>query len=763
MYKWTLAFAVLLGWLPAVWAAAPTPLTSLHAIQSSAEVQSGKEMPAAFLATVLYFRSYERTLFVQDGDDAMFIMATTDAKLLPGDRIFIRGTTSGSFRPIVFSSDITILQHGELPAAKPATFDELINARWDCRLVSIRGVVRAADVTASGPYRNAQIQVLVEGGLIQVVLDSDDNAALKELLDAEVEVTGVSSGVFDGKMQQTGAALHLSSLAGVRVLHRATTSPLDLPITPMDQILTTYHVTDRTGRVHIQGVVTYNLPGEAFVLQQEQKSLWVMTTDYPDLNIGDQLDVTGFPTVRNGFLALQQGELLNRKPHGPLSPRPSSWHDLASSHYLFDLVSVDGQVVTEVRETAQDEYLLLADGHLFSAIIRRPISMDPAKLTPMRMVPIGSRVRVSGICVLGIANPYVEQVPFNVLMNSYDDITILARPSLLSVRNLIAVIGVLLLVLMGLALRGWRLERKVVRQTSAISARNEAEASLERQRSLILEQINSSQPLDQIIPQIVQMVSSQLGGAPCWYQAADGSSFGNSPPTGNELRIVQRQICDRSGILQAVLFAALEPKSKPSAIETETLSAAAHLFSLAVETHRLYSDLHHRSEFDLLTDIHNRFSLERALDASIVAAKQSGARFGLIYLDLDKFKQVNDRYGHHIGDLYLQEVARRMKAQLRSQDMLARLGGDEFAIIISTVHSREDAHEVIRRIEHSFEHPMVLERHVLYAAISAGIALYPDDGNGRDKLLHAADQAMYAVKNGKRKSVESGAVETKHS
>jgi diguanylate cyclase (GGDEF)-like protein len=165
----------------------------------------------------------------------------------------------------------------------------------------------------------------------------------------------------------------------------------------------------------------------------------------------------------------------------------------------------------------------------------------------------------------------------------------------------------------------------------------------------------------------------------------------------------------------------------------------------------------------LLTDIHNRFSLERALDASIVAAKQSGARFGLIYLDLDKFKQVNDRYGHHIGDLYLQEVARRMKAQLRSQDMLARLGGDEFAIIISTVHSREDAHEVIRRIEHSFEHPMVLERHVLYAAISAGIALYPDDGNGRDKLLHAADQAMYAVKNGKRKSVESGAVETKHS
>jgi diguanylate cyclase (GGDEF)-like protein len=153
-----------------------------------------------------------------------------------------------------------------------------------------------------------------------------------------------------------------------------------------------------------------------------------------------------------------------------------------------------------------------------------------------------------------------------------------------------------------------------------------------------------------------------------------------------------------------------------------------------------------RSEFDLLTDIHNRFSLEKRLDAQIEVARQDAGIFGLIYIDLNKFKQVNDQYGHHIGDLYLQEVARRMKQQLRSHDLLARLGGDEFAVLLPMVHNRADVEEVSQRLEHCFEAPLALEENILKGSASFGIAVYPEDGATKDKLLNVADAAMYAAK-----------------
>ena len=177
---------------------------------------------------------------------------------------------------------------------------------------------------------------------------------------------------------------------------------------------------------------------------------------------------------------------------------------------------------------------------------------------------------------------------------------------------------------------------------------------------------------------------------------------------------------------------------------------AAGLATLAVETRRLYNDLRHRSEFDLLTDIHNRFSLEKHLDAQIAEARGNAEIFGLIYIDLDEFKQVNDEYGHHIGDLYLQEVARRMKQQLRSHDLLARLGGDEFAALLPMVRSRAGVEEIAQRLEHCFAEPFQVGENRIEGSASFGIALYPENGVSRDSLLSVADASMYVAKNAKR-------------
>ena len=134
----------------------------------------------------------------------------------------------------------------------------------------------------------------------------------------------------------------------------------------------------------------------------------------------------------------------------------------------------------------------------------------------------------------------------------------------------------------------------------------------------------------------------------------------------------------------------------------------------------------------------------------IAGERRADGTFGLIYIDLDEFKLVNDRYGHRIGDLFLQEAALRMNRQLRPGDRLARLGGDEFAAVVPMVHGRADVEEIAARMERCFEEPFLLEGSSIPGSASVGIAVYPQDGMDRDSLLHVADTAMYAAKNQRR-------------
>jgi diguanylate cyclase (GGDEF)-like protein len=747
---------MILGWASIAMADAPAPLTSLSAIHTVSNEQAKQALPVAFEATVTYYRDFEKTLFVQDGDVAIYVQATTKAALVPGDRILIKGTTHESFRPFVLSSDITLLHHGTLPTPIPATYDELIRAQHDCMLVSVRAKVRAADMMTNSAGRSVSLQMLTDGGTIDAVLDSADSGPFKGLLDADIEITGAASGRFDGKMQQTGVLLHATSWADVKVLTRAAADPASLPITPMDQVLTGYHVQVLSQRVRVHGTVTYFQPGTAIVLQSGSRSLWIQTHSINPVFIGDVADVTGFPGLHDGFLTLTNGDIQDSGVRAPISPSPATWEQLVLSKDVFDLVSIEGKVVTKVREAAQDEYVLKADsGQTFSAIYRHPADRVP----PLLNIQDGSRIRVTGICMLDDSNPFDAQVPFTILMRTNDDVDVVANPSWLSVRNLTIVVGLLLVVVFAIGVRGWLLERQLRRQTATLAARVEADAALEhhlaeieKRRSRILEDINGSHPLAEILEQIAALLTFRLEGAPCWCEVTDGARLGTLPAELQKFRIVRESIPARAGAALGALFAALPLNSQPSAVEEESLSAGARLATLAIETRRLYSDLLHRSEFDLLTDIHNRFSLDKRLDAQIELARLNAGIFGLIYIDLDEFKQVNDLYGHQVGDLYLQEVAVRMKGQLRSNDLLARLGGDEFAALVSVIHSRAGVEEIAQRMERCFDEPFEFEGYTLHGAASVGVAVYPEDGTTRDSLLSAADAAMYVAKHTKRPS-----------
>jgi diguanylate cyclase (GGDEF)-like protein len=760
MKRLILTITVFFAYASAAWAAPPGTLTTVHAIRALTNAEASKGLPVAFQATVTYYRGYERTLFVQDGDAAIYIGYPNDLKLVPGDRVLVQGKTQKSFNPIVIAGSVTLLGRVALPKAEPASFDQMIRAETDCKLVTVHAMIRTADRELSlvAPMHYTRLQLIENGGYMDANVDTDNPDALQNLLDAEVEITGVASEQFDNKMQETGILLHVQSLGDIKIIKHADSSPWSLPVTSMDRVISVYHLNDSAPRVRVHGTITYYLPVSAVVLQDGAKSIWISTLTQQPLRIGDAADATGYPDVHDGFLNLVHGEIRDTLIPAPITPLKATWQTLTPKGYDSpghheDLVSIEGQVVTEVNEDSQDEMVLTADGKLFSAIYRHPFGRTSAS----RSIPLGAKVRVTGICMLEYANPFIDQMPFSILLRDWKDIEVVARPSLINTRNLLITVGLLLFVVFAVIARGWALEHKVRRQTAVMSALREAEAELERRRSSILEDINGSRPLAEILEGIAAMVSSMLEGAPCWCEVADGATLGDCPTEQQGLRIVREEIPARSGPALGALYAGLDLRTPPLGRETVALQNGVRLATLAIETRRLYSDLRRRSEFDLLTDIHNRFAMEKFIESQIDEARQCGRILGLIYIDLDKFKPINDTYGHHVGDLFLQAVAARMSRQLLGGDMLARLGGDEFAALVTLHHGRADLDTIVARLEHCFDDPYVVGGYLLHGEASIGVALFPEDGATKDSLLSAADAAMYEAKHSKRHTEENPA------
>lgn len=156
--------------------------------------------------------------------------------------------------------------------------------------------------------------------------------------------------------------------------------------------------------------------------------------------------------------------------------------------------------------------------------------------------------------------------------------------------------------------------------------------------------------------------------------------------------------------------------------------------------------IQHLAHYDALTDLPNRALFYDRLRQVLAQARRGHYPSALMFLDLDRFKTVNDTLGHHIGDLLLQEVAERVRACVRETDTVARLGGDEFTLLLPQVADRESAAIVARKIIAVFAAPFVLDGHELRTSTSIGIALYPLDTDDCDKLVKLADNAMYEAK-----------------
>ena len=153
-----------------------------------------------------------------------------------------------------------------------------------------------------------------------------------------------------------------------------------------------------------------------------------------------------------------------------------------------------------------------------------------------------------------------------------------------------------------------------------------------------------------------------------------------------------------------------------------------------------------RANFDFLTGLPNRSMFSDRLRQAIKNAHRSGMPLAVMFLDLDKFKEINDTFGHDKGDVLLVEVARRLADCVRESDTVARLGGDEFTVLIPDLESNASADHIAQNIIEKFTAPFRLGNEAVTASTSIGIAIYPIDAADEESLLRSADEAMYIAK-----------------
>lgn len=164
--------------------------------------------------------------------------------------------------------------------------------------------------------------------------------------------------------------------------------------------------------------------------------------------------------------------------------------------------------------------------------------------------------------------------------------------------------------------------------------------------------------------------------------------------------------------------------------------------------------LRHQAEIDTLTGLPNRAAIFRSIEHLIAGADRGHYCIAFLYIDLDRFKPINDTYGHNVGDALLKEVARRLKTCIRGEDVVARLGGDEFLAVLSHIHYENDAAKVANFILQTLDHPYRIDGLELQVSPSIGISLFPKDATDVDELVNYADTAMYHVKESGRNSFQ---------
>ena len=227
-----------------------------------------------------------------------------------------------------------------------------------------------------------------------------------------------------------------------------------------------------------------------------------------------------------------------------------------------------------------------------------------------------------------------------------------------------------------------------------------------------------------------------------------------TPPAGFEVLLTEQNapcwlgvpLNSQNGTIGALIVKSIPGGERYTEQDMELLQYVCAQVATAIERKQLHARLQYMAQYDQLTQLPNRELLRDRLKASLQVARENRGRMALLYVDLDRFKHVNDTHGHAVGDMLLQAVANRLKGCVRETDTVARIGGDEFVVLLHSIRAAGDTDIVVEKIRQILVQPLRLDGHSVNIQPSIGVARYPDHGTEEKQLFRHADEAMYCAK-----------------
>jgi signal transduction histidine kinase len=431
---------------------------------------------------VTYYDREIPELFIQDETEGVFIEIAElkhdlGFKLAVGQILEIEGISAeGGFSPDIIPTQVRLAQEkAALPAAQMVTFEQLAAGQKDCQWVALRGIVRSVGI--EGFTHLPSLEVAGGNGRVVVPVQKFDPKRARQLIDAEVEVTGVCATHFNKKGQLMRVAVQLSSMADIAVLKEAP-SPAAIPLRKISTLLK-YAPEKKFGhRVKVQGVVTLQQPGQSLFITDETQGLYIQTEDATPVQPGDRVEVLGFP-LPSGYVSPVLQDAVFRKIGSGLPPQPISIAAAEGFKDKYDatLVQMEATLLNRVLRERDEVLELQAGNFIFHAELRGAATRND----PLAAIPNRSRVLLTGVCLVP-ADPYrQDKLPqaFSLLLRSAADVVLREPPSWWTAEHALWVLAGTVAVFCASLAWVAMLRRQVKAQMEIISQKVQREAALE--------------------------------------------------------------------------------------------------------------------------------------------------------------------------------------------------------------------------------------------------------------------------------------------
>lgn len=723
---------------PATHAAAPT-LDSIAAIRHVAPHPGTAPIAVHVRAVVTYYDTVAPNLFVQDRSGGIWVDLRGN-KLTPprpGQLLDLDGTVGSGFAPYIADPRWKVLGKAPLPAPITLTYAEASTGHYDGQWVEMDGVVRSFVQEAEGDV--LVMDVATGTGSFKVRVPGYRAAFPMYLVDANVRFRGVCGSSFNSREQLVSIHLMTPSMDELKILKPAPTDPFSIPASPINSIRRFSADASDVHRVKVVGIVTARFPGRGLFLADSTGGVYVESQDGTPVEPGDGVEVIGFPAAGPYSPILLSARIAPTHIH--VAQVPVQLTARQALHGTFDaqLVSIQGTVHGQYdQQGTQILALRSTHGIPFEA------SLGHVQSGKFQIVP-DSVVRLTGICSVK-ADENGNPSEFRIILRSPADVQVIATPPWLTSRRALPLLAALAILTLAIIVWVVLLRRRVARQTRIIQDRLKAEAALEERYRRVFER--------------------NIAGL--YIADADGLVIDCNEACAHMMGFPSRDaLLEKRERVRGVIRQFWESQSAADPISNSEHRFQRHdgAWAWALANARQVADGHIEGAvlditdrklaneqikflayYDSLTGLPNRALLQDRLSKSLAAARRSHEKVAVLFLDLDRFKNINDSLGHSHGDYLLQKVARRLELCAREEDTVARLGGDEFVIVLNSIACSADAAHIAERICHEVATSFDVLGQSLNVTGSIGISLSPEHGNNAETLIKNADAAMYRAK-----------------